>query len=138
MPPTVVCDASVALTWFHEEGEDEVDASRALLAAYVDGRVDLTVLDLTQYEIGNVLVRGLRLDPSVASAVLSALADLCPTAAPTSAEVALAAQLAHEHGLTFYDAAYAAVAQARGGRLATMDGALLAAGLGVRPSEIQT
>ena len=30
----VVSDASVALKWFHAEGEEEVEASRALLERY--------------------------------------------------------------------------------------------------------
>ena len=38
--------------------------------------------------------------------------------------------------LTFYDATYAAVARSRGAELATLDKALLRAGLGRRPSEI--
>lgn len=136
--PTVVCDASVALKWFHEAGEEEVEASRALLEAYTDRRLDVLVLDLTVYEIANVLLRALGLSPEQAVAVLDALDDICPRVAPAPAELALAAQLAVEHRLTFYDATYAAVAQARSATLATLDGALLGAGLGVRPSEIRT
>ena len=47
-----------------------------------------------------------------------------------------AATLAERHGLTLYDAAYAAVARARGAELATLDQALLRSGLGRRPSAI--
>jgi len=136
--PIVVCDASVALKWFHEAGEEEVEASRALLEGYADRRLDLLVLDLTVYEIANVLLRALGLSPERAVAVLGALDDICPRVAPAPAELALAAQLAVEHRLTFYDATSAAVAQARSATLATLDGALLGAGLGVRPSEIRT
>jgi predicted nucleic acid-binding protein len=136
--PTVVCDASVVLKWFHEAGEEEVEPSRALLDAYVDRRVDLLVLDLTVYEIGNVLIRALSLPPERAVAVLEALDDICPRVAPAPDELALAARLAVEHRLTFYDATYAAVAQARSATLATLDRALLGAGVGVRPSGIGT
>jgi predicted nucleic acid-binding protein len=134
--PTVVCDASVALKWFHEAGEEEVAPSRALLAEYADRRLDLIVLDLSVYEIGNALVRGIRLAPAQAATILDALRDICPGVAPTPDELTLAVRLSDEHGLTFYDASYAAVAQARSASLATLDGALLAAGLGVRPSSI--
>jgi len=134
--PTVVSDASVALKWFHEAGEEEVEASRALLEAYADRGLDLLLLDLTVYEIGNVLVRALGRSPEQAVAVLDALCDICPRVAPAPAELLLAAQLAVAHRLTLYDATYAALAQARGATLATLDRALLRAGLGVRPSEI--
>lgn len=53
-------------------------------------------------------------------------------------KVALAARLAVEHRLTFYDATYASVAQARRATLATLDHELLRAGVGVRPSEIRS
>ena len=46
------------------------------------------------------------------------------------------ALLGERHGLTIYDAAYAAVAQVRGALLATLDVALLGSGLGLRPSSI--
>ena len=47
-----------------------------------------------------------------------------------------ATRLAEDHHLTMYDATYAAVARSRGAELATLDKALLEAGLGRRPSEI--
>ena len=54
----VVSDASVALKWFHAEGEEEVEASRALLEHYGRQAIALQVLDLTPYEVGNALLRG--------------------------------------------------------------------------------
>jgi predicted nucleic acid-binding protein len=137
MPPTVVCDASVALKWFHAEGESEVEPSRNLLDAHADGLITLFVLDLTPYEIGNALLHGrLNVGPGRTAAVLEALVDICDQVAPEVQQLGEAARLADEHQLTLYDAAYAAVARARGGELATMDEALLGAGLGRRPSEI--
>lgn len=138
MPPTeVVSDASVALKWFHERGEEEVGPSRALLERHRERRIVLFVLDLTSYEIGNVLLRG---GPHVAAdrvgIVLQALAEICARLSPTSVELAAAAILAERHDLTLYDAVYAAAAQSRGASLATLDRALLASGLGQRPSEI--
>src|SRR3989304_419997 len=54
----VVCDASVALKWFHSAMEEEVDSARALLDRYRERAIALDVLDLTPYEIGNALLRG--------------------------------------------------------------------------------
>jgi predicted nucleic acid-binding protein len=134
--PTVVCDASIALKWFHEQGEDEVDAARALLTAFVTRRIDVLLIDLTPYELGNALVRGVEVAPGAVATVLEALGEITTPVTPTSAEQSLAAHLASSHRLTYYDAAYAAVAQHRHAGLATMDRALLDAGLGRRPADI--
>jgi predicted nucleic acid-binding protein len=136
MPPIdIVCDASVVLKWFHAEGEEDVDASRALLDLHRRRAVALSVLDLTAYEVANALLRG---HPDIEApeviTVLEALAVVCPRLAPTQGELVDAVVLADRHHLTMYDAAYAAVADARHAHLATLDRALLAAGLGRRPS----
>jgi predicted nucleic acid-binding protein len=133
----VVSDASVALTWFHAEGEEEVAQARALVTAHQRRAIALVVLDLTAYEIGNALLRCRpRATPEQVATVLDALDVICPAVRPDRTELALAAELAARHDLTLYDAAYAAVAAQRGATLATFDAALLRAGLGSRPSEL--
>jgi len=133
----VVSDASVVLKWFHAESEDEVAPARALLEHYSRQTIGLQILDLTPYEVGNALLRGrasVRADR--VGVVLEALAELCPQLSPTAGELGEASALAELHGLTLYDAAYAAVARARGAELATLDRALLESGLGRRPSAL--
>ncbi|MGA3057826.1 MAG: type II toxin-antitoxin system VapC family toxin [Candidatus Limnocylindrales bacterium] len=132
----VLCDASVVLKWFHAEGEEEVEASRALLDLHRTHGLALSVLDLTAYEVGNALLRGLGVGAEKVSAVLGALEVICPRVALTPTELSDAAILAEGHHLTMYDAAYAAGAKSRHAELATLDRALLQAGLGRRPSEI--
>lgn len=133
----VVSDANVALKWFHAEGEEEVPEARALVAAHQARTVALSVLDLTAYEVGNALLRGrAKATASQVATVLEALAEVCPAARPGPDELRLAAELADRHDLTLYDAAYAAVAENRRATLATLDHALLKAGLGSRPSEV--
>ena len=133
----VVNDASVALKWFHAEGEEEVPEARALVAAHQARTVALKVLDLTAYEVGNALLRGrAKASASQVATVLEALAEICPALRPDRDELRLAAELAGRHHLTLYDAAYAAVAENRGATLATLDRALLDAGLGSRPSTV--
>ncbi|OGO59143.1 MAG: hypothetical protein A2V85_07210 [Chloroflexi bacterium RBG_16_72_14] len=134
-PPIVVCDANVVIKWFHEEGEQDAAEARALLTAYADRRASLVILDLTPYEVGNALVRGVGVEPAAVATVLEALGDLCPVITPTRQELGVAARLASDHGFTFYDAACAAVAQVRGGMAATMDAALLHAGQGLTPGD---
>lgn len=133
----VVSDASVALKWFHAEGEQEVEPARALLEHYARQAIGLIVLDLTPYEVGNALLRGrARVAADRVAVVLDALADICPQVAPTMDEMRDAATLAESHGLTLYDAAYAAVARARKAELVTLDEALLRSRLGRRPSAV--
>lgn len=141
MPATgaidVVSDANVALKWFHAEGEEEVEDARALLEAHKARTVALHVLDLTAYEVGNALLRGRAgATAKQVATVLAALGDVCPAVRPDDDELRLAAELAEQHDLTFYDAAYAAVARQREARLTTLDHELLDAGLGLRPSEL--
>jgi predicted nucleic acid-binding protein len=133
----VVSDASVALKWFHADGEEEVEPARALVTAHQTRAAALAVLDLTAYEIGNALLRGrAKAGAQQVAIVLDALAIICPAVAPTTDELRLAAELAERHGLTLHDAAHAAVARSRQAALATLDRALLDAGLGSRPSEL--
>ncbi len=95
------------------------------------------MLDLTAYEIGNALLRGrTKATPSQVNAVLRSLSEICPATRPGQEDLILAAEIAARHGLTFSDAVYAAVAQGRHARLATLDRQLLDGGLGMRPSEI--
>ena len=132
----VLCDASVVLKWFHAEGEEEVEASRGLLDLHRGHGLGLSVLDLTAYEVGNALLRGVGVGAQQVAAVLDALDVICPRLILTPAELSDSAALAEAHRLTMYDAAYAAAARARHADLATLDRALLQAGLGRRPSEI--
>jgi predicted nucleic acid-binding protein len=133
----VVCDASVALKWFHAEGEEGVDEARELLDHYRRRTISLSILDLTPYEIGNALLRGgTRLDAGAVGAVLDALLELCPRLAVSSAELTDAARLAENYQVTLYDAAYAAAARMRGARLATYDRDVLRAHLGQRPHDV--
>ena len=133
--PFVVADASVVLKWFHAAGEESVEPARAILDAFARQQIDLVILDLTIYEIGNVLIRSAGASPEATATVLAALNEICQPVALRASERVVAARLAKDHRLTFHDAAYAAVAKERGGRLVSMDRKLLAAELGVRPED---
>lgn len=133
----VVVDASVVLKWFREHGEEEVAPARVLLDRHRQRVVRLAVLDLTTYEVGNALMRGrVPANADQIALVLDTLAEICPVIVPGQHDLAHAAVLADEHSLTFYDAAYAAVARSRGARLATHDAALLRGGLGRTPADL--
>ena len=133
----VVSDANIALKWFHEEGEQDVEPARQLLEHHRAGRVVLHVLDLTFYEVGNALMRGRAQATAEQTAiVLSALREICLTMHADDEILRDAAELVAEHGLTFCDAAYAAVARRLDAPLATLDKLLLGTGLGIRPDKL--
>lgn len=127
----VLVDTSVVVKWFHALGERDVEESRALLEAHLDGRLTAAVLDLTMYELGNVLLGPLRRSIDHTEVALRIVATTCERIRPDDTEWRDAAELVSERGLTFYDAAYAAVARRRRHLLVTADRALLDAGLGV-------
>jgi predicted nucleic acid-binding protein len=118
-------DASVVIKWFHSAGEAEVDASRQLLDAHLDGTIDLMLLDLTPYEVANSLLRRHRWPAAQAESVLTTLDAAHSAIIPTAADRSVAAHLSERHGLTYYDASYAAVAGTRGLDLITADRQLL-------------
>jgi predicted nucleic acid-binding protein len=133
----VVSDANVALKWFHEHGEEDVEPARELLARHRAREVMVHVLDLTFYEVGNALLRGRAQATAAQTAtVLAALREICPVLAPDDEDLGLAAELAAGHDLTLCDATYAAVARRRAAPLVTLDRDLLAAGLGTRPTDL--
>lgn len=126
----VVCDASVVLKWFHDEGELDVEEARKLLGAHRANAITAWILDLTLYELGNVMLRALRWTAADVAAQLDDLRAICGVLMPGAGELRLAAELAEAHDLTFSDAVYAAAARSRGAVLVTADQALLNAGAG--------
>ncbi len=132
---SLLVDTSVILKWFHEDGEAEVEQARSLLQAHREGREQILVLDLAAYELGNVLLRPLKLPAPVVSQQLRLLLRLCgPLVHPRPSWHDAAADLGEQHGLTFYDASWAAAADALGCTLVSADRQLLASGLAVTAS----
>lgn len=135
----LLIDTSVLIKWFHSDGEHEVPHARALRTAHADGQVDVHVLDLAYYELGNVLIRALGWTAGdVADQLDDLTAILGPPLAMTAPWFRRAAELAHTHALSFYDAAWAAAAHELAVPLVSADRKLLAAGLAQTPTEIAT
>ena len=131
----VLCDTSVVVKWFHELGEAELAPSRAILEAHAAGTLTAVVLDLTVYELGNVMARPLGLPGDRVAAILDRLELICDEGLRLSPAARRdAAELAATHRLTFYDAAYWAVARERDIPLVTTDADLLKVGAGSSPT----
>jgi predicted nucleic acid-binding protein len=132
----VLCDTSVVVKWFHEPGETELASSRAILEAHAAGTLTAVVLDLTVYELGNVAARSLGLPGDRVVAILDRLELICDEGLHLSPPARRdAAELAAAHRLTFYDAAYWAVARARDIALVSADADLLRIGAGSSPTD---
>lgn len=121
-----VVDASVAVKWFlpvaHEpEGE---------LARRAAGELAMRTTTLAFYEVGNVLGRNSSWDGKRVAKALSVLRELCGEPLDlTPADQDLAAELAFDHGITFYDASYVAIARRFGREVLSADADLLRPGL---------
>ena len=117
--PIVVPDASVILKWVLRGPDEEgrVPALR-LKDAWLEGSLDLVVPTLWIFEVGNVL--GLK-QPAGAHGLLQAVMDLALPEEPAAAYTEDIFRLMHEYDVTFYDAAYHALAIVRQGTMVTAD-----------------
>lgn len=136
---SLLVDTSVLIKWFHADGESDVREARALRDASARGAVDAKVIDLALYEMGNVLLRALRWSASDTADQLEDLVVIC------GAPIAMAgswfrgaALIGESHGLTYYDACWAAAARALGIPLVSADTRLVAAGLAESPRSAAT
>ena len=133
----ILIDTSVLIKWVHTAGEGEVAEARALRSAHVASDLQAHIIDLAVYEMGNVLLRALKWPPSDVADQIDDLLTIVGPPLPLSLDlVRPAAALAHQHRLTFYDACWAATAQALDLPFVSADKALLAAGLAESPSVI--
>ena len=127
-----VLDNSVAMRWLLNDRQPDVqDYARAVLQRLVSGDTAV-VPNLFTLEAANVLVklqkRGL-VSEATAREFLGLLAELDIEPNPTTHERALrdTLNIALQHGLSAYDAAYLELALREGLALATLDADLLAA-----------
>jgi predicted nucleic acid-binding protein len=116
---TLILDASVILAAFDRDDALHKPA-RAVLS---DSAVTLATLDLARYEVTNVAIRAWRAPDSVLPLleVIERIANDGGVLLSTNTLLIRAAQLADEHTLSAYDAAYVAAAAQTGGKLVSCD-----------------
>lgn len=116
-----VVDTSVAFKWYVAEGEASVDQARDLLSAHARREIRLITPGVMPFELMNVL-RYAGLNPDELREAAEAFAGFDLEVAPADAQLLMeSARLALEHGLTIYDASFAALAALRGCDLVTAD-----------------
>lgn len=121
-----VVDASVAVKWFLPvEREPEGELARRAV-----GRLTMRTTTLAFYEVGNALVRNSSWDGERVTKALTLLREICGEPLDlTPADHRAAGDLACDHGITFYDASYAAIARRLGRGVLSADGDLTGPGL---------
>ena len=132
-PARLLVDASV---WCAAADRDEPHHAPA--ARLLESR-ELLSLDLTLYEVANVAVRSWR-SPQRARSLLSLVASSIvePPIAAIESDLIAAIAIADEHGISVYDATYAAVARRLGCQLVSCDVRdLVGNGLAVLPTAVQ-
>ena len=118
--PLVIPDASVLLKWVLPS-DDEADAGKALLIreAILDETVHALVPALWLYEVGNTIARRF---PIHAEEWISALNKFgLEEGSASPAWLAMALALVRRHDVSFYDAAYHALALVHRGVFVTAD-----------------
>lgn len=116
---TLLLDASVILAAFDSD-DDLHHAAKTILA---DPGVTLATLDLARYEVVNVAVRAWR-SPGRVAVLLEAIDRISDDGGVTPSTTTLltrAAELAEQHEISVYDAAYAAAASQTGATLVSCD-----------------
>jgi predicted nucleic acid-binding protein len=134
----LLLDSSVWLAYARAEDEPDHEAADAIMTRSARGEAELRLLDLTLYELGNVVVCAWKRSPQMAQLIVDAAIDIAGglPLVPTAAERREAHAMAAEHGLSVYDATYAAVARERRLTLVSGDKALVSAGLAVEPAAV--
>lgn len=113
-----VLDASVVIKWFRSEGERHVDPARALRRAFEAGELIVFTPPLLRLEIVNVAGRRWRWREAALVDLAAALDEL--GFEQTEPDLVRVARWT-ARGLSAYDSAYVAVAEAIGTRLITDD-----------------
>jgi len=124
-----VVDASVALSWVFP-GEEPSSAAVRLLHAFRSNQIRLLAPSLWPYEVGNALRSGVirgRISEAEGWEAFSVLLGLGLSLVDFAPLTDLAWDLASRHGITMYDAAYVAVAQAHNSPCYSLDKGLIEA-----------
>lgn len=124
-PGLFIPDASVLLKWvLPAEGETCVEQALSMRDAFVAGKITLLVPELWYFEVGNTLSRKY---PDETEDLLSGLLAMgFDTATPDQRWQTAILQLVSAHRVTFYDAAYHALAVISDGIFVTADEKYLA------------
>ncbi len=109
---TVVVDTSVIMKWLNQNNEENIDKADKIIESALKGEIELLVPELAKYEYGNVLLKGKQLTPKEANISLDTAYLLPITFVGESKDLAKETyNLAHNLGITYYDASFLSLAK---------------------------
>jgi predicted nucleic acid-binding protein len=117
---TIVPDASVLLKWaLRSDDEADTDNALTILSAWLEGRIRIILPQLWAFEVGNVLMMK---NPALADEIMEVLLGYDFEESETTMGLCREAfALMRQYKVTFYDAAYHAVAILNNGSFVTAD-----------------
>jgi len=117
-----VVDASVAVKWFSQTGEDDIEKALRLQELYLQRECALTAPDLIIYELANALRYNPNFDQKDTELALLSLHKMgMELVAPSETLLKKAVEFAYQKNITVYDAIYVALALERRCLLITAD-----------------
>lgn len=115
----IVPDASVILKWVLKDDEMHREKALAILSGWLGRKYEIIVPSLWCYEVGNILTRRA---PVYAGAIMEKLLQYeFPEIKITTPLLSLMIELTQKKKVTFYDAAYHAIAIMEKGKFVTFD-----------------
>jgi predicted nucleic acid-binding protein len=119
MKRLLVPDSSVILKWVLKTDEADTEKALSLLSSWVAGEVAILLPSLWVYEVGNIVGRK---NPQSSGEIMTLLLGYRFPEAKTDASLVVASlEIMRTCNVTFYDAAYHAVAMGAGGAFVTAD-----------------
>jgi len=112
MIPKIIVDTSVIVKWLNKSNEKNIDKADKIMESALRGEIELFAPELAKYEYGNVLLKGKQLTPNEAVISLGTAYSLPINFVGESEEIAQETyKLAHELGITYYDASFLSLAK---------------------------
>jgi predicted nucleic acid-binding protein len=122
VPEALLVDTSVLIRFFRDHADEPQRAADGLLQAFLAQELSLFLLDLSIYELINILVRRLTRSGKEVAADVDAVFDLgAPVFAIDRESARRTASIAARTGLSGYDAAFVAASSLLGVPLVTAD-----------------
>ena len=111
MTPLIV-DTSVALKWLNQDNEKDIDQADKILEDARDGQVEVFAPELIKYEIGNALLYGKKIAGEDIDELLNIFYSLPISFIAENEELGNSTYiLAHNLGITYYDASFMSLAK---------------------------
>src|SRR3989344_6742231 len=116
----IVVDTSVVIKWLSSDNEKYLDQANDILKDVQGEKIEVYAPELVKYEVGNVLLFGKHLSLTQAKIVLTEFFNLPITFIAESVQTAKDTfSLASKSGITYYDAAFLALAKQHDATLVT-------------------